>query len=119
VRFRRRRAACQAPPGPARPCYDPRRLWIWPESWRLEHQTGEQERDELHRELFRNFEGGDIRLSRFHTYRVEVRGKKVTGFVNGKRIWSTSGAVRTLDGFVGFWVQEQTVEIRRVVLKQE
>jgi hypothetical protein len=39
--------------------------------------------------------------------------------VNGTKIWSTSGATRPLDGFVGLWVQEQEVEIRRVVLEEK
>jgi hypothetical protein len=99
--------------------YDHFGLWIWPDSWRFEHQTGEHERDELHRKPFRNFEGGEFKLSKFNTYKVEVHGKRVTGFVNGTKIWSTSGATRPLDGFVGLWVQEQEVEIRRVVLEEK
>jgi len=41
---------------------------------------------------------------------------RITGFVDGETIWSTSGAIRSLDGCVGFLVQEQAVEIRKFEL---
>ena len=95
--------------------YDHFGLWIWPESWRLEHQTGEHQRSDLARRTFRRH---GRKYSRFdwNTYRIDVDEKRVTGFVNGRKIWSTSGAIRPLDGCVGFWVQEQAVEIRRFEL---
>ncbi len=99
--------------------YDHFGLWIWPESWRFGHKTGEHKTDELHRRLFRSSGSKNYKPSKFNLYRIEVRGKRVTAFVNDLKIWSTSGAVRSLDGFVGFWVQERKVEVRRVVLKRE
>ena len=95
--------------------YDHFGLWIWPESWRLEHQTGEHKRSELARRTFRSHKA---KYSRFdwNTYRIDVDDKRVTGFVNGKKVWSTSGAIRSLDGHVGCWVQEQSVEIRKFQL---
>ena len=63
----------------------------------------------------RTFRNHKAKYDRFdwNTYRIDVDGKRVTGFVNGKKVWSTSGAVRPLDGHVGCWVQEQSVEIRK------
>ena len=95
--------------------YDHFGMWIWPESWRLEHQTGEHERAELARRDFKSHK--DYDASEWNTYRLEVEGKKITGYVNGRKIWSTSGAVRELDGFVGCWVQERTVEIRTFAIE--
>ncbi|MHC4135388.1 MAG: family 16 glycoside hydrolase [Planctomycetota bacterium] len=98
-----------------RSSYDHFGLWIWPESWRLEHQTGEHERSELARRTFRSHK---VKYSRFdwNTYRIDVDDKRITSFVNGKKVWSTSGAIRSLDGCVGCWVQEQAVEIRKFQL---
>jgi len=95
--------------------YDHFGLWIWPKGWRLEHQTGEHERDELARRTFRSHKAKYDRFA-WNTYRIDVDGKRITGFVNSKKIWSTSGAVRSLDGHVGCWVQEQSVEIRKLQL---
>jgi tetratricopeptide (TPR) repeat protein len=97
--------------------YDHFGLWGWPEEWRLEHSTGENERSELARRTFRTHKE---KYSRFdwNTYRIDVEGKRITSFVNGRKIWSTSGAIRSMDGFVGFWVQELVVEIRKVELIQ-
>jgi tetratricopeptide (TPR) repeat protein len=97
--------------------YDHFGLWIWPDSWQLEHMTGENEYSELATRRFRTFKG---KYSRFdwNTYRIDVDGKRVTGYVNGTKIWSTSGAIRELEGFAGFLVQEQAVEIRKFQLIQ-
>jgi tetratricopeptide (TPR) repeat protein len=95
--------------------YDHFGFWIWPESWRLEHQTGERDRDELHKRPFRNHKRGYDRFA-WNTYRIDVDGGRITGLVNGKKVFSTSGAVRSLDGYLGFWVQEQAVEVRRLLL---
>ena len=95
--------------------YDHFGFWLWPESWRLEHQTGERERDELHKRTFRTHKRGYDRYA-WNAYRVDVEDGRITGFVNGKKVFSTSGAVRSLDGFLGLWVQEQAVEIRKFVL---
>ena len=91
--------------------YDHFGFWIWPDDWRLEHQTGERERAELARKTFRTHKAKYDRFA-WNTYRIDVDGKKITGFVNGNKLWSTSGAIRSLDGHVGCWVQEQSVEIR-------
>ena len=91
--------------------YDHFGFWIWPDEWRLEHQTGEHERAELARKTFRTHKTKYDRFA-WNTYRIDVDGKKITGFVNGARLWSTSGAIRSLDGHVGCWIQEQSVEIR-------
>jgi tetratricopeptide (TPR) repeat protein len=95
--------------------YDHFGLWIWDDHWRYEHQTAERERATLHRCEYRTHKEKYDRFA-WNTYRIDVEGKRVTAWVNGRKIWSMSGAVRSLDGFPGLWVQEQTIEVRKFVL---
>ena len=48
----------------------------------------------------------------------KVKWKRVTCFVDKQELWSFVGTDRTLDGFVGLWVQERSIEVRRFELKQ-
>ena len=95
--------------------YDHFGFWIWPESWRLERQFEENRRSDLRRHTFKLFPG-EYRREDWHTYRIVVKGKKVTCFVDGEEVFSSTAADRGLDGHVGFWVQDQAVEIRRFAL---
>lgn len=95
--------------------YDHFGLWIWTDAWILAHMTGENEHSELARRTFRSHKAKYDRFD-WNTYRIDVDDKHISSFVNGKKVWSTSGAVRELGGFAGFLLQDQAVEIRKVEL---
>jgi tetratricopeptide (TPR) repeat protein len=90
-------------------------IWVWPEGWAYQHATRANDFDELAK---RDFKHHDRRFSRFdwHTYRIDVDDKKVTVYVNGKKLFSTSGAVRALDGWVALMVQDEKAQFRNVRL---
>jgi len=90
-------------------------LWIWTDAWILAHMTGANQHSELARRTFRTQKAKYDRFD-WNTYRIDVDGKRITSFINGRKVWSTSGAIRALDGFVGFLVQDQAVEIRKFEL---
>ena len=100
-----------------RSSYDHFGLWMWPDSWRLERQTEEHKRSELQRRSLKRYRGKFL-PSKWHLYRIVRKGKRVTCFVDKQELWSFVGADRTLDGFVGLWVQERSIEVRRFELKQ-
>jgi len=89
-------------------------LWLWPEGWRLEQQKAEHERGDLER---RNIKRLGARFDRYawHTYRIVARGGKVCCYVNGRKLFDHKFSDRSLDGFVGLWIQDCTVEVRRFV----
>jgi len=95
--------------------YDNFGLWIWNDCWAYQHATTADHFDELASKKFKHLDGKYNRFE-WNTYRIDVEEKKVTAYVNGKKIWSTSGAVRKLDGWIALKVQDQTVEIRRIQL---
>jgi tetratricopeptide (TPR) repeat protein len=97
--------------------YDHFGLWIWPQSWCLERKIEEYKRSELQRRSFSRFVGKFDPFG-WHVYRIVRKGKRITGYVDGQKLWSFAGPDRTLDGFVGLWVQEREIEVRRFTLEQ-
>ena len=97
--------------------YDHFGLWMWQDRWALERQTEEYKRSELQRRSFKRYRGKFL-ASKWHVYRIVRKGKRVTCFVDDQELWSFAGTDRTLDGFVGIWVQERNIEVRRFELKQ-
>jgi hypothetical protein len=97
--------------------YDHFGLYVWQESWRVERKFEENRRSDLTRHTFKRL---SERFSRsdWHAYRVEVTGRRIRCFVDDREIADTRAADRELDGPVGFWLQDLSVEIRRFTIEQ-
>lgn len=95
--------------------YDHFGLWVKADEWTYQQSTKPGAFDSLASRKFRN-EDDDFDRFPWNTYRIDVQGKRVTAYVNGKRLFSTSGAIRALDGWVALLVQDQTAQFRNVRL---
>ena len=97
--------------------YDHFGLYVWRESWRLERKYEENRRSDLTRHTFKRLSEKFNRAD-WHTYRIRVEGKRIRCFVDDREIADSGGADRELDGPVGFWLQDLSVEIRRFTLER-
>jgi tetratricopeptide (TPR) repeat protein len=93
--------------------YDHFGLWIFKGNIRLERQTEKGVRSEYQRKAVANLAKGFTRDA-WHTYRIAVKSKRITVYVDGKEIYSSAAADRLPEGFVGLWAQDALIEIRQV-----
>jgi len=98
--------------------YDHFGLFMWDESWRIERHFEEHRRSDLARCTYKHLSGKFSRND-WHTYRIEVEGKRIRAFVDDREIGDTRAADRGLDGPVGFWLQDLAVEIRSFAVEQK
>lgn len=97
--------------------YDHFGLYLWRESFRLERKYEENRRSDLTRQTYKRFSDKFSRTD-WHTYRIEVEGRRIRCFVDDREIADSGAADRDLEGPVGFWLQDVSVEIRRFTLEQ-
>lgn len=97
--------------------YDHFGVWVWRDAVSLERQPEEGKRSDLQRRGASRLPG---RFSRgdWHVYRIAVEEKRITVSLDGKEIFSFAGADRQPGGYVGLWVQDSRVEIRRATLER-
>ncbi len=85
------------------------------DAWRLSRETqgaGVREIDvRTFKRIFKKFDPTE-----WNTYRLAVRGRKLTCFVNDKKVFEHEEEPGTFDGAVALWLQDRSIEVRRVVL---
>jgi len=97
--------------------YDHHGFWIWPESWRFERHTAENERSDLARRNYKRAPGGGFDRFEWQRYVITVRGKRVTCEWDGREVFDVMLPEKTCDGALGLWVQNCTLEVRRLVFR--
>jgi hypothetical protein len=98
--------------------YDHFGLYLWRESWRVERKFEEDRRSDLTRHTFKRLSEKFSRND-WHTYRIEVEGRRIRAYVDDREIADTRAADRDLDGPVGFWLQDLAIEIRSFAVEQK
>lgn len=91
-------------------------LWLWPDSWRLERHTDQSKWSDLQRYSYRRLSSRYKRTD-WHTYKIQVEGKRVRCFVDDKQIIDFTGPDRDLEGPVGLWIQDQSIDVRTFLLE--
>ena len=97
--------------------YNNHGLWLVDDEWRLVLRKAEQDRADLRTRKFKLVDKS-FDLWRWHTYRIEVKGRRVTCRLGDKKIFEHKSPADEISGFVGFNLQHRSVEIRRIVLRQ-
>jgi tetratricopeptide (TPR) repeat protein len=97
--------------------YDHFGLYLWPENFRLERKYDEDSRSDLATYTYKRL-SEKFNLADWHTYRIDVEGKRIRCSVDDREVADSGAADRDLEGPVGFWLQDISVEIRRFTLEQ-
>jgi hypothetical protein len=104
---------CFAASGP----YRHHALWVSDHDWVLALSKTEGHHDELRKREFVLVQKG-FNPSQWHTYRIEVKGRRITCYLGEKEIMNHKTPADDLGGFVGLKLQDRVVEIRRLVVRQ-
>jgi len=91
-------------------------LWLWPDSWRLERHFDQSKWSDLQRYSYRRL-SSRFKRTDWHVYKIRIEGKRVRCFVDDKQIMEFTGPDRELDGPVGLWIQDQSIEVRKFYLE--
>jgi tetratricopeptide (TPR) repeat protein len=86
-------------------------------SWRLSRRTEANRQSDLQSHSFKRF-SRKFNSADWHTYRIEVDGKRVRCSVDDRELWTFSGADRELDGHAGLWVRDVEMEVRSLTFEQ-
>lgn len=98
--------------------YDHHGFWIWPESWRFERHTAENQRGDLAHRNFKRAPGGGFDRFEWQRYVITVEGKRVTCEWDGREVFDARVPEEACDGYLGLWVQDCTLEVRRLVFRR-
>lgn len=92
-------------------------LWLVDDEWRLVLRKGEQDRADLRVRKFKLVDKS-FNLFRWQTYRIEVKGRRISCWLGTKKIFDHKTPADEIDGFIGLSLQHRSVEIRRLVLRR-
>ena len=92
-------------------------LWLEDDEWALALSKGENQDQELARKKHDQVLEGFNRF-RWHTYRIEVKGRQINCYLGDRRIFSQKSPLERIEGYIGFKLQFRVVQIRRVILRK-